>query len=108
MKLFHQEELVFSQKQMSQPTGPPPYSEGPQANIHGPPQHYGGYGGPPYMGPPYGGGPPIIIMQQPQQQQQIVQHVVVRSETNHALCCLICFLTGGLSLPCWIWACITD
>ncbi len=95
---------------------PPPYPEAPYANTQGPPQYPSGqpYMGQPYMGPPYGGGAPpygggapIIIMQQPQQQQQ--QQVIVHQRgTNHCLCCLICFLTGGLSLPCWIWDCITN
>ncbi len=80
---------------MSEP--PPAY-----ANTQGPPQ---------YGAPPYGGGAPIIIMQQQQQQQQQqpTQQIIVQpSRTNHGLCCLICILTGGLSIPCWICSCITD
>jgi hypothetical protein len=70
--------------------------------------------GPPPMSQPYGGSGPIIVMQQQQQQQQqqapqsnqtvIVQH----SGVNHALCAVICLITGGLSLPCWIIACLTE
>jgi hypothetical protein len=83
---------------------PPPYPEVPNVNTQGPPQYSGGQ---PYMNPPYGGGAPIIIMQQQQQQQQ--QQVIVRSRgTNHGVCCLLCILTGGLSIPCWIWSCVTD
>ncbi len=96
---------------MSYNQAPPPYPAAPYANIQGPPQYLGGQPnmGQPYVGPPYGGGAPIIIMQQQQQQQQPQQLVIVRrAGTSHGLCCLICFLTGGLSLPCWIWSCITD
>ncbi len=91
---------------------PPPYPQPPDVNTNGPPQNPGGqpYMGQPYMGPPYGGGQPIIIMQQQQQQQQQQpQQVIVRARgTNHGLCCLICILTGGMSIPCWMYSCITD
>jgi hypothetical protein len=82
---------------------PPPYPQPTNVNTYGPPQNPSGQ---PYMGPSYGGGQPIIIMQQPPQQQQL--HLVgVRShEHRHCLCFIICILTGGLSIPCWIWECI--
>ncbi len=101
---------------MSSNQGPPPYSE-PSFNVKtsGPQQYPPGqpYMGPPYgqpyMGPPYGGGAPVIInMQQQQQQQQQQQVIVQRSGTHHGLCCLLCFFTGGLTIPCWIYACIVD
>ncbi|UJR17745.1 hypothetical protein I4U23_004643 [Adineta vaga] len=90
---------------MSYNQAPPPYSGEPHTNTQGP-QPYPNH--PPYMNPyPYGGGgSPVIIMQQQQQQQH--QVIVRPSGTNHAVCCLICILTGGLSIPCWIYGCITD
>ena len=110
---------------MSYNPEPPPYQGGPNPNIHGPAQYPGGqpYASQPYMGPPQmapayggggGGGAPIIIMnnqqqQQQQQQQQSTAPVIVQSSgVNHGLCCLICFLTSGLSLPCWIVACLSE
>ncbi|CAF1480813.1 unnamed protein product [Rotaria sp. Silwood1] len=86
---------------MATTQAPPPYQGAPPAT-----------GAPPYGAPQYEGGAPIIIMQQQQQQQQqqqVQQTVIVQARgTNHGLCCLICLLTGGFSLPCWIYACITD
>jgi hypothetical protein len=105
--------LILFDKEMSKmQEAPPPYPQPPDVNNYGPPQNPGGqpYMGQPYMGPPYGGGQPIIIMQQQQQQQQQQpQQVIVRARgTNHGLCCLICILTGGMSIPCWMYSCITD
>jgi hypothetical protein len=90
---------------------PPPYPQPTNVNTYGPPQNpshqpymgpsYGG--GQPYMGPSYGGGQPIIIMQ-PQPHQVTVRSY--RHGHHHCLCFLICLLTGGLSIPCWIWECI--
>jgi hypothetical protein len=76
-----------------------------QVNTQGPSQYPGGqpYVNQAYMGPPnqYGGNTPIIIMQQ-QPRKKVVYR---QSGTTHGLCCLICILTGGLSLPCWICSC---
>jgi len=134
---FHQEQNYFQSHQLSflekMSAAPPPYPYDPSTNTQGPQQYPGGQpymgqpygggqsymgpsygGGQPYMGQPYGGGQPIIIMQQQQQQQQQQQWqqqqqvIVRRSGTNHGLCCLICFLTGGITLPCWILACICE
>ncbi len=91
---------------------PPPYPQPTNVNTYGPPQNPSGQpymgpsygGGQPYMGPSYGGGQPIIIMQ-PHQPHQ----VTVRSHRHghhNCLCFIICLLTGGLSIPCWIWECI--
>jgi hypothetical protein len=90
--------------------GPPYIPTGAQqANMQGHQQ----YMGPPYMSPapqqPMAQGPPTVIVQQMQQQQQQQQQIVWRGKgTSHSLCCLLCFLTGGLTLPCWIYACIVD
>jgi hypothetical protein len=57
---------------------------------------------------PYAAPAPVIINNQMQQQQQQVQQIIVRRGTNHALCCIICLLTGGINIPCWIYACVTE
>ncbi|CAF1194298.1 unnamed protein product [Rotaria sordida] len=88
--------------------------EGPPAYPQQPPPTYGPVAGAPYVSyygypPPSQQGPVIINMQQQQQQQQQqLQQIIVRRETNHCLCCLLCCLTGGLSIPCWIYACVTN
>ena len=85
-------------------TAPPSYPDASHTNTYGPGPYPGGQ---PYMGSSYGGGGPIIVMQQQQQQQQ--QQAVVRSSgLTHGLCCLVCVLTGGFSIPCWIVYCIVD
>ena len=75
----------------------------------------------PYPGPQYPntmGPPPYAWQQQPMNPNYmqpappapIIVQTIHRpsSTTNHALCFLVCFLTGGLSIPCWIIACITE
>ncbi|CAF1300952.1 unnamed protein product [Adineta steineri] len=92
---------------MSYNHGQPPHQEGPYANTQGPPPYPSAH---PHMGQQPYGAAPIIIMQQQQQQQQQQQHQVIvhRPGPNHALCCIICFLTSGLSTPCWIYSCLTN
>ncbi len=75
---------------------PPPYYEPMPPNMYGPQQ----YGNPPYMAPM----PQSIIVSSGMVSTQ--QCVTVRRPTNHCGCFLICLLTGGLSVPCWIYACI--
>jgi hypothetical protein len=75
----------------------------------------------PYCGPmpPNTRGPPEYTnspYKSPMPQQIIisngtvpVQHLFnVGRSTSHGLCFLICLLTSGLSIPCWIYGCITD
>lgn len=76
------------------------YPGNPYPNMQGPP----GYAPPPPpMYPAYVPPPPVVAPA-----PVIVQTITPHQQTNHALCCLICFLTGGLSVPCWIIACLTE
>jgi hypothetical protein len=85
---------------------PPPYPEVPNANTQGSPQYSGDQ---PNISPPYGGNGPIIIVQEPKQHQhQPVMGHQRGGGGNHVTCCLLCFLTGGLTLPCWICCCLLD
>ena len=85
--------------------GPLPHSTYPPApNIYGPQ-----YIGVPQMQPTPQ--PVIIVQQQQQQQQQQVaqvqpQYITVRNRTSNGCCCLLCLLTGGLTIPCWICNCL--
>jgi hypothetical protein len=65
------------------------------------------YGPQQYTNPPYisSMAQPVFINAGMVPTHQIVH---VRRQTNHGVCFLICFLTGGLSIPCWIYACIAD
>jgi hypothetical protein len=96
---------------------PPPYYEPMPLNIHGPQQ----YPNPPYMTsiPPNIHGPqqypnppyttsmpqPIAVNTGTVPRQQLV--TVYRS-SNHCFCFLCCIFTCGLSIPCWIYECITE
>ena len=104
---------LFSTAPMQQQQPPPPYYQQPYApGPSGPPPN--GYAPQPYGNQPYMHPPPhqpIIISNNMMQAQQTVaqpQYITIRRSTNHGLCCLICLLTGGVSIPCWIYACITD
>lgn len=88
----------YEQPYYGQPYYGQAYYEAMSPNIHGPQQ----YPNPPYISPI---AQPIIISNGMVPTQQFV---TIRHPTNHCFCFLICLLTGGLSIPCWIYSCITD
>lgn len=97
-------------QQYYQQPPPPPYYQQPYAPGPPPANVYG-----PMMYPPVAAPAPIIIntnMAQAATATAVAapttQIITIRRQTNHALCCLICVLTGGMNIPCWIYACITD
>ncbi len=83
---------------------PPSYVQQPYYGP-APPNNYGPqyYANPSYVSPPMR--QPVVVQTDMMPAQQFV---TVRRSTNQGLCCLLCFLTSGLNIPCWIYACLTD
>ena len=94
------------------PVNPYPNRKDPPEYAPPPPPMYPAYAPPPPMYPAYA--PPPPPMYPPYAPSPvapapvIIQTITPHRTTDHALCCLICFMTGGLSVPCWIIACLTD